>query len=117
MRRGQTRRTGPRPPGRGSLGVALVLMALGGVLAVGVHPPAVVEEYVDLLDLGLILVWSGILLLVMQVVMTRRPRSARRPRRSTWDDRTDQWYEQDVHRPGYAGQTRRLPTVRSREDR
>ena len=70
-----------------------------------------------MLDLGLILVWSGVLLLVMQVVMSRRPRPARRPRGSAWDDRTDQWYEQDVHRAGYAGQTRRLPTVRSREDR
>ena len=55
-------------------------------------------------------IWSGLLLLVMQVVM-HRPRRTR-PRRTTWDDRTDQWYEQDVHRPGYAGETRQLPTVR-----
>ena len=95
---------------RRSVGAAVVLMAVGGVLAFGIHPPAVVEEYVDLLDLGLILIWSGMLLLVMQVVM-HRPRRTR-PRRRTWDDRTDQWYEQDVHRPGYAGETRALPTVR-----
>ncbi len=111
MTRRRDRRGGPRV-GRGSISTALVLMAVGGVLAIGVNPPTVVEKYLDLLDLGLILVWSGILLVVMEVVMTRRPRSARRPRRSAWDDRTDQWYEQDVHRPGYAGWTTRLPTVR-----
>ena len=99
-----------RPVGRASVGTAVVLMAVGGVLALGVHPPAVVEEYVDLLDVGLILVWSGILMLVMQVVLHRPRRGT--PRRSTWDDRTDQWYEQDVHRPGYAGETTRLPQVR-----
>lgn len=86
-------------------------MAAGGVLAYGVHAPAEVEKYVDLLDLGLILVWAGILQLVMQVVM-HRPRRPRRPRGSAYDDRTDQWYANDVHRPGYAGQTRLLPTVR-----
>ena len=62
------------------------------------------EKYVDLLDLGLILVWAGVLLLVMQVVM-HRPRRPRRPRGSAYDDRTDQWYANDVHRPGYAGET------------
>ena len=36
----------------------------------------------------------------------------RRPRRSAYDDRTDEWYENDVHRPGYAGETEVLPTVR-----
>ncbi len=113
MRRQSSRAGRPRPPGPGSVATAVVLIALGGVLSFGVRAPAVVTEYVDLLDLGLILVWSGLLLLVMQVVMTRRPRA--RPRRSTWDDRTDQWYEQDVHRPGYAGRTRQLPTVRDRE--
>ena len=101
------RSTRPLVP-RASLGTALVLMATGGVLAFGVRAPAVVTRYVDLLDLGLILVWSGVLLLVMQVVMHR----PRRPRRSAYDDRTDEWYENDVHRPGYAGQTEVLPTVR-----
>ena len=89
-------------------------MAVGGVIAFAVDVPAEVEQYVDVLDLGLILVWAGILLLVMQVVV-HRPRSTRRPRRERlYDDRTDRWYEQDVHRPGYAGETRRLPTVRDR---
>lgn len=102
------------PFGGASIGTAVVLMALGGVLAFGVDAPAQVERYVDLLDLGLILVWAGILILVMQVVMTREPR--RRPRReaSHAPSGEDSWYENDVHRPGYAGQTRRLPTIRDR---
>jgi hypothetical protein len=105
-----------RPPvDRASVGTAVVLMALGGVTAFGVRWPREVETYVDVLDLGLILIWSGILLLVMQVVM-HRPRGPGRSRRraAAHAERTDQWYEQDVHRPGYAGQTRRLPTVRDR---
>lgn len=97
-----------RPISRASVGTGVVLMAVGGVLAYAVRPPAEVEKYVDVLDLGLILVWSGALLLVMQAVMHR----PRRPRRSAWDGRTDQWYEQDTHRPGYAGQTQHIPTVR-----
>lgn len=101
------------PVGRGSVGTGIVLMAVGGVIAFGITPPEQISEYVDVLDLGLILVWSGALLLVMQVVMHR----PRRPRRSTWDDRTDQWYEHDVHRSGYAGQTRQLPTVRDDQRR
>ena len=102
-------RTPRSPAGRPSVGPAVLLMALGGVIAFGgISTPAEVQKYVDVLDLGLILVWSGILLLVMQVVMHR----PRRPRRSTHDDRTDQWYANDVHRPGYAGRTRQLPTVR-----
>lgn len=107
---GQTRPRGPQPAplGRASVGTGVVLIAAGGILAYAVRPPASVEKYVDVLDVGLILVWSGVLLLVMQAVLHR----PRRPRRSTWDDRTDQWYEQDIHRPGYRGETRHLPTVR-----
>jgi len=97
-------------------------MASGGVLAFGVNAPAAISRYVDLLDLGLILLWAGILILVMQVVMTRpRAGSGRRRgsgRRSSYDDPpwdshvvTD---ESDVHRPGYAGETQRLPTIRRR---
>lgn len=106
-----------RPVPRASVGAAVVLTAVGGVLAFGVRAPEPVTRYVDLLDLGLILVWSGVLLLVMQVVLHR----PRRPRRrllgaSAYDDRTDRWYENDVHRPGHAGGTRPLPTVRDRRD-
>ena len=103
-------RTPRTPAGRPSVGPAVLLMALGGILAFGgIRTPAEVEKYVDVLDLGLILVWSGILLLVMQVVM-HRPRRARR--RSAYDHRVDEWYDNDVHRPGYADQTEVLPTVR-----
>lgn len=109
----------PRPPRspvpRASVGTAVLLMALGGVIAFAVRVPEEIEQYVDVLDLGLILVWAGLLLLVMQVVM-HRPRRPRSARRSAYDDRTDQWYEHDVHRPGYAGETRRFPTVRDRKN-
>jgi hypothetical protein len=103
------------PIGRASVGTAVVLMAVGGVIAFAVDVPAQVEKYVDVLDLGLILVWAGVLLLVMQVVV-HRPRGPKRPPRweRGFDDPTDQWYESDVHRPGYAGETRRLPTIRER---
>ena len=101
----------PRSAGRASVGTAVVLMAVGGVIAFAVRPPAQVTRYVDVPAVGLVLVWAGILLLVMQVVM-HRPRRPRPVRRSAWDDRTDQWYENDVHAPGYAGQTRQLPAVR-----
>lgn len=107
-------RTSNRPPSGGlSIGTALVLLAVGGVLAFAVEPPAEVEEYVDVIDLGLILVWTGIALLLLQVWLYK-PRRRRSRRRRQWDDRTDEWYEQDVHRPGYEGETRRLPTIRDR---
>jgi uncharacterized protein DUF6458 len=95
---------------RASIGTGLVLMAVGAVIAFAVQFPREVEQYVDTFDLGLILLWAGILVLVMQVVM-HRPRRARPPRRTRdyADYDTD---EHDVHRPGYAGETRRLPTVR-----
>ena len=103
-------RTPRNPAGRPSVGPAVLLMALGGVIAFGgINTPAEVEKYIDVLDLGLILVWSGILLFVMQVVM-HRPRRPRR--RSAYEDRKDEWYANDVHRPGYAGRTDALPTVR-----
>jgi hypothetical protein len=100
--------------GRTSIGTAVVLMALGGVIAFGVRAPDGVEEYVDVLDLGLILIWAGILVIVMQVVMNR-PRDGRRvPRHPAYDEtvRHDERDDHDVHRPGYAGETRRLPTIR-----
>lgn len=106
-----------RPPSRpASVGTAVLVMAVGGVLAFGVRAPAVVTHYVDLAGVGLVLVWAGVLLLVMQVVLHRRPRPRRRP---AYDDRTVQaepWETRDVHRPGYAGRTQALPTVRGRRD-
>jgi hypothetical protein len=99
---------------RASIGTGIVLIAVGAVLVFAVRAPAQVEEYVDVLDLGLILVWSGILVLVMQVVMHRPParRSIRPPARRD-ASYEDPWDTSDVHRPGYAGQTQRLPTIRA----
>jgi hypothetical protein len=95
------------------VGTAVVLIAVGGVLAVAVRDvPAAVSDYVDVPAVGLILVWAGVLMLAMQVVMHRPRRPHPRRSRSTYDDRTDQWYEQDVHRSGYPGETRQLPYVR-----
>jgi hypothetical protein len=102
---------------RVSIGTAVVLMAIGGVLAFAVDPPAEVETYIDVLDLGLILVWTGLLVLAMAAYMYR-PRRPRRPRdRRYAGEPDDPWRESDVHRPGYAGETRRLPTVRGDRDR
>jgi tetrahydromethanopterin S-methyltransferase subunit E len=97
---------------RNSIGTGLVLMAVGGVLAFAVRAPGSVVQYVDVADLGLILIWAGILVLVMQIVMNRPVRPRRRQR---WQgvDYDEGWTEEhDVHRPGYAGETRRLPTIR-----
>ncbi|MGZ4616470.1 MAG: hypothetical protein ACXV4A_13015 [Actinomycetes bacterium] len=95
---------------RASVGTGVLLMAVGAIIAFAVQFPTEVEQYVQTFDPGLILIWAGILVLVMQVVM-HRPRRARTPRRARdhLDYPTD---EHDVHRPGYAGETRRLPTVR-----
>ena len=117
--------TGRPPVGIGSIGTAVVLMAVGAVLMFAVDVPREVEKYVDVLDLGLILIWAGILILVMQVVMTRRPapRGRSRPGASAYDrggaqtaesTSEHEWYEHDVHRPGYAGETERFPTLRDR---
>ena len=102
----------------GSIGTAVVLMAVGGVVAFAVRAPEGVERYIDVLDLGLILIWAGILILVMQVVMHRLPRPRRTSRVPAYQEEDDaggvQWDDRDVHRPGYAGETRRLPTIRRR---
>jgi uncharacterized protein DUF6458 len=96
---------------RNSIGTGLVLMAVGGVLAFAVRAPGAIVEYVDVADLGLILIWAGILVLVMQIVMNRRP-GPRRQRRARVEYDEGYTEEHDVHRPGYAGETRRLPTIR-----
>jgi hypothetical protein len=101
-----------------SIGTGLVLMALGGILAFAVNAPAEVYRYVDLVDLGLILVWTGVLVLLSQVWLhrPRAPQRRRRDRRHDIDvDALDD--TRDVHRAGYAGETRRLPTIRARGGR
>jgi len=97
---------------RTSIGTGIVLIAAGAILAFAVQAPAKVEEYVDVLDVGLILIWSGILVLVMQAWLYG-PRTRRaRPTARQSSTHEDPWAESDVHRPGYAGETQRLPTVR-----
>ena len=102
---------------RTSIGTAVILMAIGGVLAFAVNAPASVEQYLDVLDLGLILIWSGLLMLGMQAYMhrPRRPRPVRVSRRAAVTE--DPWRDQDVHRPGYAGETERYPSIRGPRDR
>jgi hypothetical protein len=92
-----------------SIGTGIVLMAIGGVLAFAVQAPAEVDRYVSVIDVGLILIWTGILVLLTQVWLhrPRRPRRSRVPAYDAYD--TD---EHDVHHPGYAGETRQLPTIR-----
>ncbi len=103
---------------RTSIGTGIVLIAIGAIIGFAVQVPAEVEEYIDVLDLGLILIWSGLLVLVMQAWL-HAPRARRMARRTTtyqdpWNDSDDS----DVHRPGYAGETQRLPIVRgNRRDR
>jgi hypothetical protein len=97
-----------------SIGTGVILMAIGGILAFAVNAPSSVEQYVDVLDLGLILIWAGLLVIGMQAYMhlPRRPRPARVSRRDAVTD--DPWRDQDVHRPGYAGETERFPSIRDR---
>ncbi len=102
---------------RTSIGTGVILMAIGGVLAFAVRAPAEVEQYVDVIDLGLILIWAGVLVLGMQAYM-HRPRRPKPPRVSRRDTaREDPWGDQDVHRPGYAGETQRYPSIRGPRDR
>jgi len=102
---------------RTSIGTGVVLIAIGAVLAFAVRVPGELEDYVDVLDLGLILIWTGLLIFAMQAYLYR-PRRRRPPRVSRRHSaREDPWHEQDVHRPGYAGETQRLPTVRGPRDR
>ena len=102
---------------RTSIGTGVILMAIGGVLAFAVRAPAEVEQYIDVIDLGLILIWAGVLVLGMQAYM-HRPRRPRPPRVSRHDAaREDPWQDQDVHRPGYAGETERFPSIRHQRDR
>ena len=102
---------------RTSIGTGVILMAIGGVLAFAVRMPAEVEQYVDVIDLGLILIWAGVLVLGMQAYM-HRPRRPRPPRVSRRDGvAEDPWRDQDVHRPGYAGETQRYPSIRGTRNR
>ena len=102
---------------RTSIGTGVILMAIGGVLAFAVRAPSEVEQYIDVVDLGLILIWAGLLVLATQVYLhrPRRPRPQRVSRRDSSVE--DPWRDQDVHRPGYAGETERFPSIRGDRDR
>ncbi|MEP6760656.1 MAG: hypothetical protein ABJA93_04745 [Sporichthyaceae bacterium] len=102
---------------RTSIGTGVILMAIGGVLAFAVRAPSEVQQYLDVVDLGLILIWAGLLVLGMQIYMhrPRRPRPARVTRRD--GPLEDPWRDQDVHRPGYAGETQRFPSIRGPRNR
>lgn len=102
---------------RTSIGTGVILMAIGGVLAFAVRAPTEVEQYIDVIDLGLILIWAGVLVLGMQAYMhlPRRARPARASRRDVIAE--DPLRDQDVHRPGYAGETERFPSIRAPRDR
>ena len=102
---------------RTSIGTGVVLLAIGGILTFAVRPPSEVEQYIDVLDLGLILIWTGLLVLAMQVYLHRPSQRRRAPSASRRRVAEDPWREHDVHRPGYAGETRRLPTIRAPRDR
>src|SRR5215210_1091057 len=100
---------------RTSIGTGIVLMAVGAILLFAVRVPADVEQYIDVLDLGLILIWTGLLIVGMQVYLYKPRRQRRRVELPV--DEGDPWREHDVHRPGYAGETQRLPTIRRPRDR
>ena len=102
---------------RTSIGTGVILMAIGGVLAFAVRAPSEVQQYLDVVDLGLILIWAGLLVLGMQAYM-HRPRRPRPPRVTRRDGPLeDPWRDQDVHRAGYAGETERFPSIRGPRDR
>jgi hypothetical protein len=96
-----------RRPSPASTTTGILLIAVGAVLAFAAVPvPEQVSRHVSVPAVGLILVWSGVLLLVMKAYLYR----PRRPQRSS-PYPVDDWYEQDTHRPGEVrgGVTRRLP--------
>lgn len=92
MRR-SVRRTSPASTTSG-----ILLIALGAILAaVSLPVPKALSAHLSVPALGLILVWSGVLLLVMKAYLYRPLRPRRAP------SATNDWYEQDVHSPGEVG--------------
>lgn len=97
------------------IGTGILLIAVGAILAFAVSPPRSVLRYVDLFDLGLILVWTGVLVLAVTYYVDRvkrslpsppqpryvppttyRPRSAPSPARNP--DRETRWDEASTRR-------------------
>lgn len=90
------------------------MIVAGAVLLLAVEVPDEVTRYVDVLDLGLVLIWTGLLILGLNVWFHRAQSRSRRRRPDAHDVPPDDgpWRDTDVHRPGYAGRTRNLPTIR-----
>lgn len=65
-----------------STGTGVTLIAGGAILAFAVDPPRWIVEYIDVIDLGLVLLWVGILVLAIQVYLhaPRKPKAPRRDR-------------------------------------
>lgn len=61
------------------IGTGILLIAVGAILAFAVSPPRSVLRYVDLFDLGLILVWTGVLVLAVTYYVDRVKRSLPAP--------------------------------------
>jgi hypothetical protein len=100
-------------------GTGVTLIAVGAVLAFAVDPPRWIVEYVDVIDLGLVLLWIGILVIAIHVYLYA-PRKPKAPRRDRGADRhrphTDRYapgqfasprheqYDQGQYDPGQYGQ-------------
>lgn len=64
-----------------SIGSGVVMIAVGAILAFAIQPPQWIVAYVDVMDLGLVLIWIGALVLALQayLYMPRRARTRRPP--------------------------------------
>lgn len=62
-----------------SLSTGITLLAVGLILAFAVNSPDGLADYIDTVDLGLVLVWTGVLHLAVTAYVHRPPR--RRPTR------------------------------------
>ncbi len=61
------------------IGTGILLIAVGAILAFAVSPPRSVLRYLDVFDLGLILVWTGVLVLAATYYVDRVKRSLPSP--------------------------------------
>ena len=84
----------------------ILLIAAGAVLAaVSLPVPKAVSDHLSVPAVGLVLVWSGVLLLGMKAYLYR-PRRRRALRTGA------AWYEHDVRAPGDLGRATRGGTYR-----
>jgi len=57
------------------IGTGILLIAVGAILAFAVSPPRSVLRYLDVFELGLILIWTGVLVLAVTYYVDRVKRS------------------------------------------